>query len=290
MPKTKKREELKRAARIARAHATEMKQTVEKEPRQRRAPGYKPPARGIARYPWATFLIVVLIILGVYALYANHVGPFAQAKKPPARHAAAVSPCLNKNILKQITDTAPAPTAAQFAKIQHTYKAAPAMTINTNKVYCAGINTNRGLIVVELDPQLAPQTVNNFVFLAQHHFYDGLKFHRVVPNYIIQTGDPKGDGSGGPGYTLPAEPVKGNYTAGAVAMAKPASGTANNGSQFFICVSDQPAKELTKSYNLFGHVVQGMDVVKKIQGPGDQPSQKNITPDVITHLVVVTAP
>ncbi len=295
MPKTKKREELKRAARIARAHATEMKQTVEKEPRQRRAPGYKPPARGIARYPWATFLIVVLIILGVYALYANHVGPFAQAKKPPARHAAAVSPCLNKNILKQITDTAPAPTAAQFAKIQHTYKAAPAMTINTKKVYCAGINTNRGLIVVELDPQLAPQTVNNFVFLAQNHFYDGLVFHRVIQTgsgiHIIQTGDPHGDdpklrGKGGPGYTFKDEPVKGNYTAGTVAMAN--SGPNTNGSQFFINVTDNT--QLPKSYNLFWHVVQGMNVVKEIKGPGDDPSTRNVKPDVINHLVVVQAP
>src|SRR5579885_1077069 len=294
MPKTKKREELKRAARIARAHATEMKQTVEKEPRQRRAPGYKPPARGIARYPWATFLIVVLIILGVYALYANHVGPFAQAKKPPARHAAAVSPCLNKNILKQITDTAPAPTAAQFAKIQHTYKTAPAMTINTKKVYCAGINTNRGLIVVELDPQLAPQTVNNFVFLAQHNFYNGLVFHRVIQTgtglHIIQTGDPLGSdpakrGTGGPGYKFNDEPVKGDYTAGTIAMAN--SGPNTNGSQFFIDTGNNTS--LPKSYNLFGHVVKGLDIASKIQGPGDDASTKNIKPDVINYLIVVPA-
>jgi peptidylprolyl isomerase len=293
MPKTKRREEFKRAARIARTHATEPKQP-EKQPRQQRKPGYKPPASGIARYPWATALIVALIILGIYALYVNHVGPFALAKKTPAKPAA-VSPCLNKNILGHITDSASAPTAAQFAQIQHTYKAAPPMTINTKKVYCAGINTNRGLIVVELDPQLAPQTVNNFVFLAQHHFYDGLVFHRVIQSgsgiHIIQTGDPHGNdpklrGKGGPGYKFNDEPVKGDYTAGTVAMAN--SGPNTNGSQFFINVTNNT--QLPKSYNLFGHVVQGMNVVKEIKGPGDDPSTQNIKPDVINHLVVVQAP
>ncbi len=158
------------------------------------------------------------------------------------------------------------------------------MSIDQHKVYCAGINTNRGLIVVELAPDLAPHTVNNFVFLAQHHFYDGLKFHRVVPGFVIQGGDPKGDGSGGPGYTIKDEPVKGNYTAGTIAMAKtPAPNSA--GSQFFITLNDNTT--LPKDYTIFGHVVQGMDVVQKIQGPGDDSSSKNITPDVMNHVIVV---
>jgi cyclophilin family peptidyl-prolyl cis-trans isomerase len=103
--------------------------------------------------------------------------------------------------------------------------------------------------------------VNNFVFLARNKFYDGLKFHRVVADFVIQGGDPKGDGSGGPGYKFNDEPVKGEYTAGAVAMAN--SGPNTNGSQFFICTVDD-SKKLTKSYNLFGHVASGMDVVLKI--------------------------
>jgi peptidylprolyl isomerase len=285
MPKTTKRAATRRAEKIARAHATSLPETPAREER-RRGSGYKPPRRGLARYPWAIFLSLLVIAATVYGLYYYKIGPFAPPK--PAPKTAVVSPCLK--IVKQLTDTAPAPSQADFNKIQHTYKAPPKMTINTNKIYCAGINTNRGLIVVELDPKLAPETVNNFVYLAQQHFYDGLKFHRVVPNYIIQSGDPKGDGTGGPGYTIPAEPVKGNYTAGTIAMAKKSNETANNGSQFFICVTDQPAKQLTKSYNLFGHVVQGMDVVKKIQGPGDVASQKNIKPDIINHLIVMVAP
>ncbi len=161
------------------------------------------------------------------------------------------------------------------------------MVINTKKVYCAGINTNRGLIVLELDPKLAPNTVNNFVFLAQQHFYDGLTFHRVVPHVIIQTGSPTGTSQGGPGYKFNDEPVKGNYTAGMVAMAN--AGPNTNGSQFFICTADD-SKTFKKLYNLFGHVVQGLNLAQAIQGPGDTPAPKSVKADVITHLIVVVAP
>ncbi len=288
MPKTTKRAATKRAARIAKAHATELqKLDVKEEAKRRRAPGYKPPARGVARYPWATFFVVLVIIGllgGTYYAYHNHLGPF---KQPAAKPKAVISPCLNSTVLKEVTDTASAPTASQFKQIQHTYKQAPAMAINTKDVYCAGINTNRGLIVLELDPTLAPNTVNNFVFLAQHHYYDGVVFHRVVPGFVIQTGDPTGKGTGGPGYKFNDEPVKGNYTEGCVAMAN--SGANTNGSQFFICTGNDTS-QLTKSYNLFGHVVQGMNVATKIQGPGDSASSKNIKPDVINHLIVVQTP
>jgi cyclophilin family peptidyl-prolyl cis-trans isomerase len=286
MPKDTKRTAAKRAARIAKAHATQLPKLQVKEP-PRRAPGYKPPSRGIARYPWASIILTLLIIgLGIFTLYYYHLGPFARpvVTKP----AAAVSPCLK--IVSKLTDTSPAPTAAEIKNITHTYANPPAMAINVNKLYCAGINTNRGLIVLQLDPKLAPNTVNNFVFLAQHHFYDGLVFHRVIQSgsgiHIIQTGDPKGNGSGGPGYKFNDEPVKGAYTAGCVAMAN--SGPNTNGSQFFICTGNDTS--LPKSYNLFGQVVQGLDVAQKIQGPGDDPASKNIKPDVIDHLIVVQAP
>lgn len=288
MPKTTKRAATKRAAKIAKAHATELpKLDVKEEAKRRQAPGYKRPTRGIARYPWATFFVALLIVaLASGTVYAarNHLGPF---KVPPAKpKTAAVSPCLSSSILKEITDTAAAPTSAEFNQTQHTYKQAPAMSIDTNRTYCAGINTNRGLIVLELDPSLAPNTVNNFVFLAQHHFYDGIVFHRVVPGFVIQAGEPSAKDTG-PGYKFKDEPVKGNYTEGCVAMAN--SGPNTNGSQFFICTANDTS-QLTKAYNLFGHVVQGMDVAKKIQGPGDDASSKNIKPDVINHLVVVQAP
>src|SRR5713226_8100467 len=231
MPKTTKRAATRKAARIAKAHATEMPKLEVKEA-PRRAPGYKRPSRGVARYPWASIILTLLIIgLGIYTLYYYHVGPFA--RPAIATHTAASSPCLK--IVKQLTDTSPAPSAAEIKSIVHTYKQPPALTINTSKLYCAGINTNRGLIVLQLDPTLAPNTVNNFVFLAQHHFYDGLVFHRVVPGFVIQTGDPQGTGRGGPGYKFNDELVKGTYNLGCVSMAN--AGANTNGSQFFICTA-----------------------------------------------------
>jgi cyclophilin family peptidyl-prolyl cis-trans isomerase len=124
------------------------------------------------------------------------------------------------------------------------------------------IETDRGEIVMELDPGLAPTTVNNFVSLARDGFYTGLKFHRVVPEFVIQGGDPEGTGRGGPGYRFADEAVKGDYTVGAVAMAN--AGPDSNGSQFFICIDDCQRK-LAKSYNLFGYVIDGIDVAQSTQ-------------------------
>ena len=124
----------------------------------------------------------------------------------------------------------------------------------------AVIKTNQGTIEFTLYADKAPKSVSNFVYLAEAGFYNGLTWHRVVPGFVIQGGDPKGDGSGGPGYQFPDETVQGDYKAGTVAMAN--SGPNTNGSQFFICLDDQPS--LPKQYNLFGQVTSGIDVVKKI--------------------------
>ena len=134
----------------------------------------------------------------------------------------------------------------------------PELSIDQSKIYRTTVTTNRGTIVMDLDPQLAPATVNNFVGLARQGYYDGLTFHRVVPDFVIQGGCPEGTGRGGPGYRFDDElPPKGEYTLGAVAMAN--SGPHTNGSQFFVCISDCRDK-LAPSYSLFGYVVEGMDV------------------------------
>ncbi len=140
--------------------------------------------------------------------------------------------------------------------------AAPEMTIDTSARYRATITTDKGTIVLELDPSIAPITVNNFVSLARDGFYDGLTFHRVEPGFVIQGGCPQGSGTGGPGYKFADEPVQGEYTKGAVAMAN--AGPNTNGSQFFICLDDL-RRGLAKSYNLFGQVVEGIDVVDAIR-------------------------
>jgi cyclophilin family peptidyl-prolyl cis-trans isomerase len=135
----------------------------------------------------------------------------------------------------------------------------PEQQIDESKLYRVTITTDRGVIVADLDPSLAPKTVNNFVGLARQGFYTGLAFHRVVPDFVIQGGCPEGSGRGGPGYKFEDEPVKSEYTLGAVAMAN--SGKNTNGSQFFICIDDCTRK-LDKLYNLFGHVVSGIDVAQ----------------------------
>jgi len=138
----------------------------------------------------------------------------------------------------------------------------PEPQTDASKLYRTTITTNRGTIVMDLDPQLAPNTVNNFVGLARTGYYDGLTFHRVVPEFVIQGGDPEGSGRGGPGYRFDDEPVKGEYTLGAVAMAN--AGPNTNGSQFFICIDDCTSK-LQKAYNLFGYVTEGVHVAQAIQ-------------------------
>jgi cyclophilin family peptidyl-prolyl cis-trans isomerase len=137
----------------------------------------------------------------------------------------------------------------------------PAYEINDDALYDVTIATDKGDIVLELDPRLAPNTVNNFVALARQGYYDNVTFHRVVPDFVIQGGDPEGSGRGGPGYTFADEAVKGEYTHGAVAMAN--AGPNTNGSQFFICIDDCTRK-LDKAYNLFGYVTSGLDVTDRI--------------------------
>lgn len=123
------------------------------------------------------------------------------------------------------------------------------------------IKTNKGTIEFELYADKAPKTVSNFVYLAELGYYDGLIFHRIVPGFVAQGGDPTGTGMSGPGYQFEDETVAGEYIEGSVAMAN--SGPNTNGSQFFISLVDN-TKSLTKSYNLFGQVTSGMDVVKKL--------------------------
>jgi cyclophilin family peptidyl-prolyl cis-trans isomerase len=138
----------------------------------------------------------------------------------------------------------------------------PAMEIDESTIYTVTLDTSRGPIVMDLDPRLAPVTVNHFVVQARKGFYDDLTFHRVVPDFVIQGGDPDGRGTGGPGYKFADEPVRGEYTLGAVAMAN--AGPDTNGSQFFICIDDCRSK-LQPLYNLFGHVTEGIDVARSVQ-------------------------
>jgi peptidyl-prolyl cis-trans isomerase B (cyclophilin B) len=169
------------------------------------------------------------------------------------------------------------------------YSAAPPMTIDTSKSYTAKVVTTAGTFTIALDPKAAPQTVNSFVFLADKGYYHCVIFHRVIPTFMDQTGDPTGKGTGGPGYTIPDEyPAKAanaadQYPLGSVAMAntgQPHTG----GSQFFI-VSGPQGEGLPNTYTLFGHVVSGMNVVDKINAEG---SSAGVPPDVTQRILSVT--
>ncbi len=153
-------------------------------------------------------------------------------------------------------DKAPQVTAERW-------KSMPKMSIQTNKQYTALVHTNYGDFSIQLFAKNSPKTVNSFVFLADHKFYNGDQFFRIIQSFMIQTGDPNNNGTGGPGYTIPDElPPSVPYTAGVVAMAN--TGQPNSGgSQFFICTMND-AQQLTKSYTELGKVVSGMNVVQKI--------------------------
>jgi cyclophilin family peptidyl-prolyl cis-trans isomerase len=134
------------------------------------------------------------------------------------------------------------------------------MQIDPGKTYTADIKTSDGTITVELFAQEAPQTVNNFVFLARQGYYNGVIFHRVIDGFMVQTGDPTGTGRGGPGYSFRDEPVRRRYTRGIVAMAN--AGPNTNGSQFFIVHGQDVG--LPPNYTIFGQATSGLDVLDKI--------------------------
>ena len=165
------------------------------------------------------------------------------------------------------------------------FDAAPEMGIDPSKRYTATMETSMGTLVIALDPIAAPITVNNFVFLAAQHYYDGVVFHRIIQGFVCQGGDPDGNGRGGPGYKFVDElPKAGKYQIGSLAMAN--AGPNTNGSQFFL-ISGPSGVQLPPAYSLFGQVVKGLDIVEMMQnvptGPGDRPKD-----DVVIRSVSIT--
>jgi cyclophilin family peptidyl-prolyl cis-trans isomerase len=170
-----------------------------------------------------------------------------------------------------------------------TYAAPPPRTIDPGATYVATLATACGDIVIELDARRAPMAVNNFVFLARAGFYDGLTFHRVVRDFVIQGGDPEGTGQGGPGYVFEDELPDDGYPPGSVAMAN--AGPDTNGSQFFIVTGD--ASGLPNDYTRFGRVTRGLDVARRIESfadpaadPADPAAQSPTEPIVIRRVTI----
>lgn len=161
------------------------------------------------------------------------------------------------------------PATDGSAAKKQSFAAAPGMCIDASKSYTATMSTDVGDVVIALDAQKAPKTVNNFVVLSHYHFYDDVTFHRVIPGFMAQGGDPKGDGTGGPGYTIDDElPKAGEYEDGSIAMAN--KGSANSGGSQFFVITGPSGTALPPQYTLFGKVTQGMDVMRKIEADGNQ--------------------
>lgn len=164
--------------------------------------------------------------------------------------------------------TSPCPNSDGSSPKQQSFEGPPPMCIDRSKRYSARMVTSKGTLSIALDPVGAPLTVNNFVFLSRYHYYDGIVFHRIIPGFVLQGGDPTGTGTGGPGYRFADElPQPGRYELGSLAMAN--AGPDTNGSQFFV-ISGPSGMRLPPQYSLFGKVVTGMDVVAAIDAVGTQ--------------------
>ena len=242
-----------------------------------------PPPR---QNPWPAILsalvvVAIFIALG-FMLVSNRPGSGQSAAAPTIdAFSAAPTPAAAESVPTAAgapaasAPTAPAAAQAAPAGQQKSYSAPPPMTIDPKKSYTATFTTPRGDFVVKLRPDLAPQTVNSFVFLARDGFFNGVTWHRVLENFMAQGGDPTGTGTGGPGYTVPDEftdKVKFDKP-GIMAMAN--TGQPNSGgSQFFVTTA--PADYLDGKYTIFGEVTQGQDIVNAI--PLRDPEQNPTTP------------
>ncbi len=206
-------------------------------------------------FRWITLLGVALVLAACGTPTDNL--PFDDTGAAPVDQA---SPVVEEAMPSPADETA---DASDTAARDGMYDAPPEMTIDPSRSYTATIETTEGTMQVELFPEEAPLAVNNFVFLAREGFYDGVRFHRIIKDFMVQTGDPLGNGTGGPGYSFEVETLSSDqsYTLGTVAMAN--RGTPDsNGSQFFIINTE--SYPLPPQYTIFGRVTEGLDVLQRI--------------------------
>jgi cyclophilin family peptidyl-prolyl cis-trans isomerase len=249
----KKRDKIERRRQITR--------TRQGTERVQHKPARPPVAKEVEKTTMKDVWIALAIVAGVVILF---VALYQFAVRRPASSAE------------------PEPTAAPAPA---SWDAPPPMTLDTTKSYEAVIHTEKGDVRIALYDDVAPVTVNNFVFLAREGFYDGVTFHRVLPDFMAQTGDPTGTGSGGPGYRFDDEfdPSLRHDAAGVVSMAN--GGANTNGSQFFITYA--PASHLDDKHTVFGRVVEGMDVVESLtprnpaENPDAPPGDSILTVEII---------
>ena len=225
--------------------------------------------------------VAVLAVVGIIAILIS--SSTGSSKKSASSSTTVPAPTTTVAAHTAATyGSSPCPKADGSSPKTEKFSAPPQLCIDPSKTYTATMTSDVGTMQIALDAKAAPMTANNFVFLARYHFFDGLTFHRVIPGFVVQGGDPQGTGAGGPGYTFADElPAAGAYKIGSLAMAN--SGPHTNGSQFFIIVGSQ-GTQLPPQYSLFGMVTSGIDVAHKIEADGTQSG----TPKVVHKMVTVT--
>jgi cyclophilin family peptidyl-prolyl cis-trans isomerase len=237
-------------------------------------------------------VVIAAVIVGIVFLVSGNNNNVASQSKVNSTTTTIAGKSADAKLQAQANEVAVkagCPASAKTTVNTQKYASAPAMTINTSKSYTATVVTTAGTFDIALDAKTAPTTVNNFVFLADKGYYHCVIFHRVIPGFMDQTGDPTGTGDGGPGYTIQDEnPAKAanaseQYPLGSVAMAN--TGQPNSGgSQFFIVAGPQ-GESLPNTYALFGSVTSGMNVVDAINQQG---STAGVPPDVTQRMLSVT--
>jgi cyclophilin family peptidyl-prolyl cis-trans isomerase len=249
-----------------------------------------------------TVVIVAGVVFGIsYAIFGNsskskNADATTTTTKPTSTTTTTPAPAggSGNTSLAAVTTSTDCPSNFKATLNKPSWKTAPPMTIDTSKTYTATVTTDVGPFTIQLDPQEAPKSVNNFVFLAEHHFYDCVIFHRVIQTFMDQTGDPTGTGTGGPGYQYTEAGPKTaspQYPIGSVAMANSNSPAttdpSTNGSQFFI-VTGAEGEDLSPDYTLFGKVTSGMSVVDRINAGGSTSSSETGTPVTLHRMISVT--
>jgi cyclophilin family peptidyl-prolyl cis-trans isomerase len=236
--------------------------------------------------------IVALLVVGSGAwLFSGKSSPTTSTTSiatttsaPATTTTVALSAAQKKANATAVAAGCPASTATRVNTLS--WKTAPAMTINPSKTYYAHVVTTAGPFVIKLDASTAPITTNNFVFLAQHKYYDCVIFHRVIPSFMDQTGDPTGLGTGGPGYTIADElPKVGHPTYPLYSVAMANTGQPHTGGSQFFIVAGPAGEALGNSYSLFGQVVSGQSVIKAINDAG---STSGVPPTVTHRMLTVT--
>jgi peptidyl-prolyl cis-trans isomerase B (cyclophilin B) len=260
------------------------------------------------RLSWTSFSLAAALLAGCAQHSSSPQKPSSAAEASPPSGAIDSPPVVVKEVPEPVSDpkagqttgevstpppalttgpkTEPLPDASKTRKdapaMPKTYNAPPPMTIDANKTYTATIETSAGTITANLYPKDAPGHVNSFVFLSREGFYEGAIFHRVIPGFMIQGGDPTGTGTGGPGYKLKAEFNARKHKRGVLSAARTADPD-SAGSQFFLMHADSP--HLDNQYTAFGEVTDGMDVVDKI---ASAPRDRNDRPNNPTKIIKIT--